>query len=157
MCRSAVLQPGYPISIKKCPSNGLQIYPMCSPNSVYLPPLSPYTYFRDQIAMGPFDCEHIPCDCRGTGEMNVACMKSKQRRSIHEKDTVLPRDRCAYSDSEWVLTIRSGIGSHGTCRCQPACQFCQCFIRSREVDEVRGHHPPALRVGRRLLAQHDEL
>jgi len=49
---------------RKCPFNALQIYHMCYMNSVQVHMLSMYTSFRDQIAMGPFDCEHIPCDCR---------------------------------------------------------------------------------------------
>ena len=68
--------PGYPISIRKCPFNDLQMYHMCPLNAVHLPPLSPYTYSRDLIAMGPFDCEHIPCDCKGQLRKNIACLQA---------------------------------------------------------------------------------
>jgi hypothetical protein len=112
MWRSTVLLPDYLISIRECPSNGLQIYHICSLNSVYLPPLSPYTYFRDQIAMGPFDCEHIPATA-GTGEMNVACMNSKQRRSNYEKDSMFSRNH-SIVNAGWALTLpRNGINIPG--------------------------------------------
>ncbi len=45
---------------EKCPLNVIHLYYKYYLDSVYLSLLPQYTYFRDQIEMGPFGCEHIP-------------------------------------------------------------------------------------------------
>ena len=93
----------------------------------------------------------------GIVETNIACLKSKQKGSIDEKDTMFLRDHCAGSDSaEWALTARNGLGIAGEHSFKPPCQL---FIRGGAVDEVSC--PPSQAAlplgGGRLLDQNDEL
>jgi hypothetical protein len=36
-------------------------------HTIDIPPFSPYTNFRDQVEISPFDCEYISCNCGDRG------------------------------------------------------------------------------------------
>lgn len=99
----------------KCLLNGLHIYHIYSLNSVHLSLLPQYTYFRDQIEMGPFGCEHIPpWNLQGRLKSTaLVCKANRKGVSLNEKDTVLPCSYCASSNSEWASTSNNGIGING--------------------------------------------
>src|SRR6266566_1735147 len=109
---------------------------MCSLNDVLLSLLLLYTYFCDQIVMGPFDCEHNLL-ATARERSNKHCLLEK--RSIDEQVTMFTRGHCASGDSEWALPTRIGIA--GKRSCYPQCQCSRLFIHGWAGGKVRW--PPA--------------
>jgi hypothetical protein len=119
-----------------CLPNAPCMSPKCSINSVYLSLLSTYTYFRDHIEIWAHSVASTSLQQAGMDETSFSCLKSKQKRSYNEQDTMYPRDDCAdCCSSEWALT--SGHGINGKCGFKPPCRFRQFCTRGREVDRVR--------------------
>ena len=84
-----------PVMLYYCPPH----VPKCSINSVYLSLYSTYTYFCDRD--GPMRRQALPLKLQGIDDMHIACVPSKRKGSIIEKNPQLPGSHRAGRVVEW--------------------------------------------------------